>query len=75
LIVFHHESESGAWLISTYLPAAWAVPVANSATSAKIFSKDRLLDNVIIASQVVVLEGTRRRSLGSRTASVVARNH
>ena len=65
-MVFHYESESGAWLISTYLPAAWAVPIANKAVSARMLSKDRLHENVMIASSDVL----RRRRLVRREAEM-----
>src|SRR5215471_15813895 len=39
LIVFHHESESGAWLISTYL-SAWAAPADSSSASANVLRMD-----------------------------------
>jgi hypothetical protein len=52
LMVFHHESESGAWLISTYLPAACAAPrlIVIAAAIAKVFSTRRLVTRFMVLS-------------------------
>src|SRR5262249_45801218 len=51
LIVFHHESESGAWLISTYLPAAWTEPATSSAAIMRILKAWRMVRNSIVSSE------------------------
>src|SRR5215471_2197536 len=51
LIVFHHESESGAWLISTYLPAAWTEPATSSVAIIRILRAWRMLRNSIVSSE------------------------
>ncbi len=51
-MVFHQESESGAWLISTYLPAACAAPrlIVIAAAIAKVFSTRRLVTRFMVLS-------------------------
>src|SRR5215467_7196884 len=51
LIVFHHESESGAWLISTYLPAAWTEPATSSAAIMRILRAWRMVRKSIVSSE------------------------
>src|SRR3978361_931728 len=56
LMVFHHESESGAWLISTYRPAAFAAPAlsASTAATARVFRIERLLSEFMDRVSFVV---------------------
>src|SRR4051794_34398725 len=70
LIVFHHESESGAWLISTYLPSAACAgprPHSVSAARASAFSTMRLFRSVMARLQrcwIVTLVGVPACALG-----------